>query len=206
MGARAASATMASMHANSSVADPHNALPASADQLQLAAEALCKQAGCVEAVPTLAVTLAHVQETLDLLGVGVLRMAHAVADWCSEDGQSVDEDSAPPEARALRWHLGTTAEALRASRQACSASRGWSRRLLAEQLEADEDAVPPAALDGLAGTVPLHPLEVERPRHGRPVTGLTLGTVVVGYDGSPPSERRSSVRRRSSAPVAGWSW
>jgi hypothetical protein len=128
------------MHAHPSDADPPNALPASADQLQRAAEALRNPAGSVQAVPTLPVTLAHVQATLDLLGVGFLRMAHAVANWCGEDGQSV-EDSAPPETRALRWHLASTAEALRASRQACSASGEWSRRLLAEPLEADEDAV-----------------------------------------------------------------
>jgi hypothetical protein len=95
-------------------------------------------------VPTLPVTLAHVQEPLDLLAVSIQRMAHAVADWYGEDGQSVDEDAAPPEARPLRWHLRTTAEALRDSREACSASGEWSRRLL----DADEEAVPPTALDG----------------------------------------------------------
>jgi hypothetical protein len=147
---------MAIMHANSSVADPHHALPASADQLQRAAETLRNQASSAQAVPTLPVTLAHVQEALDLLGVGILRMAHDVADWCGEHGQSVGEDSAPPETRALRWHLAATAEAFRASRQACSPSGERSRRLLAEQLEADEEAVPSAAPDGLAGMVPLH--------------------------------------------------
>jgi hypothetical protein len=35
----------------------------------------------------------------------------------------------------LRWHLGTTAKALRASREACSTSGDWSRRLLAEPLQ-----------------------------------------------------------------------
>jgi hypothetical protein len=80
----------------------------------------------------LSVTLAHVHETLDLLAISIQRMAHAVADQCGED-------AAPPEARALRWHLETTSEALRDSREACSASGEWSRRLPAEPLDADED-------------------------------------------------------------------
>lgn len=129
---------MACMPANSSLADPCHALPASADQLQRAAEALREHAGSAHAVPTMPVTLSHVEETLDLLAAGIQRMAHAVTDWCGEDDQSIDEEALPPEARALCWHLGTTAKALRASREACSTSGDWSRRLLAEPLQADE--------------------------------------------------------------------
>ena len=134
---------MASMPAKSSLADPHRAVPTSADQLQRAAWALRRHAGSVHAVPTLPATLAHVQETLDMLAAGILQMADAVTDRCVEDGHR--EDALPPEARALRWHLGTTAKALRVSREACSASREWSRRLLDEPLEADHDALPQAA-------------------------------------------------------------
>jgi hypothetical protein len=81
--------------ANSSLADPRHPLPTIADQLQRAAGTLRTHASS----------------------------AHAVADRCVEDGPSVDEDALPPDARALRWHLGTTAEALRVSREACSASK-----------------------------------------------------------------------------------
>lgn len=154
MAARAAVGDGMFMPANASAADPHHALPASAYQLQRAAVAMRDHSGSAQVVPTLPATLAHVHETLDLLAVSVQRMAHAVADWCDEDGQSVDEDAAPPEARALRWHLGTTAEALRDAREACSASGEWSRRLLAKPLDADEDTAP-TVLEGLAGTIRL---------------------------------------------------
>jgi hypothetical protein len=116
---------MASMPANSSLADPCHALPASADHLQRAAGALRRHAGSAHSVPTLPVTLTHVQETLDLLAAGIRQMENAVADRC---GQSFDEDDLPPDARALRWHLGATAKALRASREACSASADFARR------------------------------------------------------------------------------
>jgi len=141
---------MACMPANSSFADPRHALPASACQLQCGAETLQKHAGGAQSVPTLPVTLAHVQATLDRLAVAMQQMSRAVADWSSEPGQTVDEDALPPEARALQWHLRTTAEALRDSRDACAASREWSHRLI----DAAQDAVPRAGHDGLAGTLP----------------------------------------------------
>jgi nucleotide-binding universal stress UspA family protein len=158
------------MQAHPSDADPPNALPASADQLQRAAQALRNPAGSVQAVPTLPVTLAHVQATLDLLGVGILWMAHAVANSCGEDGQTV-EDSAPPEARALRWHLASTAEALRAhAKRALRAGSGPA-----------DCSQSTRSRRGRSGMSSL--------RHGPPVTGPTLSTIVVGYDGSPPSQR-----------------
>jgi hypothetical protein len=53
-------------------------------------------------------------------------------------GALLGDDVSPPEARVLRWHSGTTAEALRDSRAACPASGEWSRRLLADPFLADE--------------------------------------------------------------------
>lgn len=145
-----------------------------------------------------------------LLAAGLQRMGYAVADWCGEDGQPLDDDVAPPR-HALALALGTTAEALRDSRAACSASGEWSRRLHAEPFLADKAAVPPTSRDGLAQTVrrcsaaspadgdkPRHngeePLatwtrDIESPGRGCPMIGLTLTTIVVGYDGSPSSER-----------------
>jgi hypothetical protein len=113
----------------------------------------CTTSCSAHAVSALPVTLTHVQEALNLLAVSIRWMAYAAADPCGEDGPSVDEDSAPPEARALRWHLRSTAEALRDAREACSASEEWSRRLLGEPLEADEDTGPSTAPDELADTV-----------------------------------------------------
>jgi hypothetical protein len=136
------------MPANARNADPRPALPEGAYQLQRAATALRDHASNAQQVPTLPATLAHVHDTLDLLAVSIQRMAQAVADCCGADGRNVDEDAASPEARALRWHLGTTAEALRDSRDASSASAAWARRLLAEPLDTDEDPAPPTALEG----------------------------------------------------------
>jgi hypothetical protein len=150
-------ATITFMPANDSAADPRHALPARAYELQRAAAALRNHSSSAQAVPTLPATLAQVRETLDLLVISIQRMAHGVVDWPGEDGQGADEDAAPPEARALRWHLGATAEALRDSREACSASEEWSRRLLAEPFDADEETVSPTALEGLAGTVRFPP-------------------------------------------------
>jgi hypothetical protein len=91
--------------------------------LQCAAEVLRNHSGSAHAVPTLSVTLAHVQETLYLLAAGRQRMAYAVADWCGEDGQHLDEDVAAPR-HARCAGIGTTAEALRDSRAACFGERG----------------------------------------------------------------------------------
>ena len=82
-------------------------------------------------MPTHAITLAHVEESLDRLAVAMGRMASAVAEWCGERGAIVEESVLPPEARALRWHLQAAADTLRESEVACTTSREWARRLLA---------------------------------------------------------------------------
>lgn len=147
MAARAPVGDGDAMPANASTADPRHALPESAYQLRRAAATLRDHASKAQHVPTLPATLAHVHHTLDLLAVSVQHMARAVADRCGADGRNVDEDAAPPEARALRWHLGTTAETLRDSRDACSASAEWARRLLAEPPDINEDTAHATALE-----------------------------------------------------------
>lgn len=118
------------MDSNTAAASPLSSPAASAHALQRAAGALQKHAMSTLAVDTLPVTVAHVQEALDRLSVGMEQMANAVAEWSGEYDSHVADDALQPEARALRWHLRSIARELRASRDACSGSREWSRRLL----------------------------------------------------------------------------
>lgn len=82
-------------------------------------------------MPTYGITLAHVEEAVDRLAVALDQMANAVAEWCGESDAVVQEPELPPEARALRWHLHAAAASLRTAETACTASRDWTRRLLA---------------------------------------------------------------------------
>ena len=91
---------------------PLGQVPATADRLQRAADELRRHAGSPNAVPSLPVTLAHVEEALDQLAASLRAMAQAAAEWCAEDGASVDEDTLQPEAQALLWHLGAVADML----------------------------------------------------------------------------------------------
>jgi hypothetical protein len=110
---------------------PERALAASAHELQRAARHLQKPAAAADQVPALGITLAHVEEALDRLTVGMMQMANGVVEWSAEHGRSADEDVLPPEARALCFHLRAAADALRAPRDACTSSRIWMRRLVA---------------------------------------------------------------------------
>lgn len=105
-------------------------LTASAHELQRAAGTLQKHAAGPAAVPSLGSALAHVEEALDRLSVGMLQLANGVVDWCNGHELSADEDALPPEAQALCFHLRATATALHAPRDACTSSRFWTRRLL----------------------------------------------------------------------------
>jgi hypothetical protein len=120
-------------------------LAASAHQLQRAAGTLQKHAASPDAVPTLAATLAHVEESVDRLAVAMEQMANAVTDWCVEPGSVADETALPPEARALRWHLQSVADELRAAEDACGASRDWTHRLLGDVADTVDDADDSAA-------------------------------------------------------------
>jgi hypothetical protein len=109
---------------------PLGQVPATASRLQRAANELRQRAGSPNAVPSLPVTLVHVEEALDQLAESMRVMAQAAAEWCAEDGASVDEDRLKPEAQALLWHLQAVADTLDQSRDACPATREWARRLL----------------------------------------------------------------------------
>ena len=109
---------------------PLGQVPATASRLQRAANELRQRAGSPNAVPSLPVTLVHVEEALDQLAESMRVMAQAAAEWCAEDGAGVDEDTLQPEAQALLWHLRAVADTLDQSRDACPATREWARRLL----------------------------------------------------------------------------
>jgi hypothetical protein len=109
--------------------DEH-ALADGAHELERAARHVQKHAAASDQVPTLGITLAHVEEALDRLSVGMLQMANGVVEWSAEQGPSADEDALPPQARALCFHLRAVADALRAPRDACTSSRIWTHRLL----------------------------------------------------------------------------
>jgi hypothetical protein len=109
---------------------PDRALAASAHQLQRAGGTLQSHASSPDAVPTHAITLAHVEEALDRMAVAMEQMANAVADWSGQPSAVLEEATLPPEARAVRWHLQSAAQRLRDSEEACAISREWTRRLL----------------------------------------------------------------------------
>ena len=123
---------------HSPLCDDH-ALADSAHELQRAAGHVQKHAAASDQVPALAATLAHIEEALDRLSVGMLQMANGVVEWSAEQDPSVDEDALPPPAQALCFHLRAVADALRAPRDACSSSRTWTRRLLETHLNAAQD-------------------------------------------------------------------
>jgi hypothetical protein len=100
-------------------------------------------------VPTYGITLAHVEESLDRIAAALDQMANAVADWSGGSNAVVEEPALPPEARALRWHLHAAAANLRTSEAACTASRDWTRRLLAAEPPSDpHDAFERTAASG----------------------------------------------------------
>jgi hypothetical protein len=120
-------------------ANPNRAVASSAHELQQAAGTLQSHAARADAVPTYGITLAHVEEAVDRLAVSLDQMANAVAEWCGEPDAVVEEPALPPEARALRWHLQAAATDLRTAEAACSASRDWTRRLLAAVADGEDE-------------------------------------------------------------------
>jgi hypothetical protein len=109
---------------------PHDqqALKAGAHDLQRAAGNVVKHACAAEDPHTLGVALAHIEEALDRLSVGMLQAANAVTLAHSD---SPDENHMEPCAEALCFHLRRTADRLREPQLACESSRFWTRRLIA---------------------------------------------------------------------------
>lgn len=149
-------------------------VPATANRLQRAAGELHERAGSPYAVASLPVTLAHVEEALDHLATSMRLMAHAAADWCGEDGATVDEDTLQPDARALLWHLRAVADMLGESQDCCLAAIAWSRRLLGN---ADAEHLRPAAAEMRRTSTNPSPGAVSQ-------AGTRAPVILCGVDGS----------------------
>jgi hypothetical protein len=108
---------------------PHDrrALTAGAHELQRAAGKVLKHACAAEDPETLGIALAHIEEALDRLSVGMLRAASVVSRGLDDpaDGSHLD-----PSAEALCFHLRLAAERLREPQLACQSGRFWTRRML----------------------------------------------------------------------------
>jgi hypothetical protein len=104
------------------------ALKAGALELQRAAGKVLKHACAAEDPDALGIALAHIEEALDRLSVGMLQAANAVTAAHSDepDGSHLD-----PSADALCFHLRRMAERLREPQLACQSGRTWTRRMVA---------------------------------------------------------------------------
>src|SRR5918995_2238266 len=118
---------------------PHDqqALKAGAHELQRAAGKVLTHASAAEDPQTLGVALAHIEEALDRLSVGMLQAANAVA---LRHGDPADEGHLEPSAEALCFHLRLTADRLREPQLACQSSRHWTRRMIAFAPQAEAAA------------------------------------------------------------------
>jgi len=114
--------------------DPGASTPAyvaaSASRVRRAAVDLREWSGSADALPSLPVTLAHVEDALDQLAIGLQRMAEAVSAGDGDERTLRDESTLDPEARALRWQLRAVADALIDARDGCPAASEWARRLV----------------------------------------------------------------------------
>lgn len=111
-----------------STSQDQQALKAGAHELQRAAGQVLAHACAAEDPHTLGVALAHIEEALDRLSVGMLQAATAVT---VAHGTSPDETRPAPSAEALCFHLRLTADRLRGPQLACQSSRFWTRRTIA---------------------------------------------------------------------------
>jgi hypothetical protein len=116
-------------------ADGGRRLQQVAHELQRAAGGFQEHAGDPAAMPTCPVAIAHVEEALDRLENGLVRLADVVGPWCDARSEFATQSQHAPEAAALRWHLLHAARALQTARHACAASRQWSRRLVDAETE-----------------------------------------------------------------------
>lgn len=100
-------------------------------ELQRASANLRRSVRDPDAMRTLPLTLAHVEETIDDVATTMVVLAEAVAEWPGSSNTSLGEDVLSPEARVLRWHLHELAARLRGARSAATSSREWADELLA---------------------------------------------------------------------------
>lgn len=119
--------TIGGMNDERSTPHDQQALKAGAHELQRAAGKVLTHASAAEDPQTLGVALAHIEEALDRLSVGMLQAANAVT-LGHED--PADGGHLKPSAEALCFHLRLTADRLREPQLACQSSRFWTRRMI----------------------------------------------------------------------------
>jgi nucleotide-binding universal stress UspA family protein len=161
---------------------PLGQVPATAARLQRTAHELRARAGSPSAVPSLPVTLAHLEDAFDELAATMRLLAEAAAEWC--DGDDADGGTLPPAARALSWHLRAAADALSESSKSCLASREWTRRLL-------DDAIPEPS----SGVI-MDMQTARRSSDGPSGRRAAAGRIVCGVDGSEQARRAASAALR----------
>jgi hypothetical protein len=105
----------------------------SARELERAAASFRRGVRGADAVRSLPVTLAHIDEAIGELAASMVVLAQAVGEYGSPSAVALEDDALPAEARALRWHLHELASRLRAAQDACPAVRLWADDLLAAQ-------------------------------------------------------------------------
>ena len=126
-----------SMIGEHSTPDDQQALKAGAHELQRAAGKVLKHAHAAEDPQTLGIALAHIEEALDRLSVGMLQAATAVTEGHGDSAGRME-----PSAEALCFHMRLTAERLRESQLACQSSRFWTWRMIASAPHAEAARAP----------------------------------------------------------------
>jgi nucleotide-binding universal stress UspA family protein len=157
---------------------PLGQVPATASRLERAARELRSRAGSPSAVPSLPLTSAHLEATLDALGTCMRQFAEAAGEWSDPGDATGDERTPPPEVRALIWHLHAVAGSLEEARDRCEATTEWARRML------ESHVVKPNA--GAIMTVP---------RASAPPSGerASIRRIVCGVDGSEQARHAASA-------------
>jgi hypothetical protein len=120
--------TIGGMNDERSTPRDQQALKAGAHELQRAAGKVLTHASAAEDPETLGVALAHIEEALDRLSVGMLQAANAVT---MSHADPPEESRLEPAAEALCFHLRRAADRLREPQLACQSSRSWTRRMIA---------------------------------------------------------------------------
>jgi nucleotide-binding universal stress UspA family protein len=157
---------------------PFGQVPATASRLERAAGELRLRAGSPSAVPSLPVTLGHLEAAFDELGTCMRHFAEAAAEWSDPDDDTGEVRTLQPEARALIWHLHAVAGSLEEARNRCRGTTEWARRML--ECRAAEPS--PGAI-----------MTVHRAFASPSGERASMRRIVCGVDGSEPARDAASA-------------
>ena len=128
--------TIGGMNDERSTRHDQQALKAGAHELQRAAGKVLTHASAAEDPQTLGIAIAHIEEALDRLTVGMRQLSDL------GHGDPADGGHLKPSAEALCFHLRLTADRLREPQLACQSSRFWTRRMIEPAPHAEADRAP----------------------------------------------------------------